>query len=294
MRIGLWEVGGNQRTTLRANSLNMIGFNYPAPVMPKPVAIKTRRVVPIEDGVLVGWHSSAGDPDVAAPGISGVLSEGNLFSVDGSGGSTDGTFGTAPGASVDLTVFAVRATNGVDTAVFSLVNRSGVPVRLDAIHFDYSSWWANSPRDVVLAYESGDLTDVSSQTVIQSMTGLSNTGKSGNYPDFDWSLAVLNDRVLEHGEGVHFSLQVSNAGADWANGAFDNIAISGGTVSNSADSVLVSWRAHTGDQYTVMRATGLESNDWQSVSGSAIGWPGDMSEGVELSPPAFYRLNIRD
>ena len=293
MTIGLWEVSGKQRTTLQANSLNMIGFNYAAPEVPERVTIKSRIVEPVADGILLGWNSSSGFADFAVPGVSGSLLEGNLYEIDDEAGSTDGTFGGSyTGASTALTGFAVRGTNSMDTLGFSIINQSGAPLRIDAVHFDYSSWWANSPKDVALFYDSGDLTGVTNQTVIHSVVGLSNTGKNGNYPDFDLSLAGLPDRVLDHGEEANFKLVVSNAAEDWANGAFDNLAISGGTVSNVADSVLVSWRAETGRKYTVRQSDNLVSNDWDSVSTTLNGLPGDMSMPVQLETPGFYRLEI--
>ncbi len=294
MTIGLWDVSGKKQTTLRANSLNMIGFNYPSSAAPKRVLMDARVVEPIPDGVLVAWENTAGSPDVAAPYVSGNLAAGGLYDVDESAGSTDGTYGNSiSGAGTALTAFSVRATNGFNTAVFSVANQTGTPLRLDAVHFDYSSWWTSSPKDVALVYVSGDLAGVTNQTPIQSVGGLSNMGKNGNYPDFDWSLTGLADRVLEHGEEASFSLRVSNAESEWANGAFDNIAISGGTVATVTESVLVSWRAETGKKYTVMQSGNLLSNDWNSTSGTLIGTPGDMSAPADLEFPGFYRLEIQ-
>jgi hypothetical protein len=113
------------------------------------------------------------------------------------------------------------------------------------------------------------------------------TGKTGDYPDFDWSLTNLADRVLEHGEKADFNLVVSNAGTDWA---FDNIAVLGGSTTNIADSILVSWRAETGREYTVMQSTNLLSNDWNPASGTLNVQPGDMSIPVELETPDSIAL----
>ncbi len=293
MKIGIWETNGKKRTTLWANSLNMVGFNYPAADMPARPVIKAPQVEPIADGLLIGWDGSTGSADFTVPGISGFLLDGQLVDVDSSAGSTDGTFGvSAGGAATALTAYSVRGTNSQDTLIFSVRNLSGAPLRLDTVHFDYSSWFVNSPKDVTLYYASGDLTGVTNGTIVQSVSGLSNTGKSGNYPDFDWSLSGLADRVLDHGEEVYFSLTGSNAGADWANGAFDNVAVSGGTVPNTVESVLVSWRAKTGREYTVMKTGNLVSNDWTSASSTMKGRPGDMSVPVDLETPGFYRLDI--
>ena len=60
MTIGLWEVAGKKRTTLRADSLNMIGFNYPSNTLPEQVEIEARLVEPVPDGILVAWDGLSG------------------------------------------------------------------------------------------------------------------------------------------------------------------------------------------------------------------------------------------
>jgi hypothetical protein len=294
MTIGLWEVAGKKRTTLRADSLNMIGFNYPSDDMPDRPVIEVTVVEPVADGILAAWSGSAGAAEIAAPGVSGYLSAGGLYDVDSGAGSTDGTFGSAyAGAPTALTAFSVRDVDGSDAAAFSIANHTGAPLRLDAVHFDYAVWWVNSPKDVTLVYAAGDLTGVTNRTPIHSVAGLSNTGNAGNYPDFDWMLTGLADRTLEHGEEAHFRLEVSNGTEDWANGAFDNIAISGGTAAGMPEGVLVSWRAETGKKYSVQQSGNLVSNDWTSASGILIGTPGDMSAPAELAYPGFYRLEVQ-
>jgi hypothetical protein len=292
MTIGVWETAGKKRTTLNADSLNMIGFNYPSNDVPTQAVIEANRVESIADGILVGWDTTSGAPDVAVPGVTGTLLQGNLFEVDDSAGSTDTTFGSAhSGATTALTAFSVRETNAMDTVAFSIINRSGAPLRLDAVHFDYSRWWSGSSKDVGLFYASGDLA-VTNQTPVNSVADLAITGKTGNYLGFDWSLSDLADRVLDHGETATFELTVSNADVTGLSGAFDNIAISGGTITNAADAVLVSWRAQTGKKYTVQQATNLTSNDWNAASSTLIGRPGDMSIPSDLQAPSFYRLQI--
>jgi len=79
-------------------------------------------------------------------------------------------------------------------------------VDVDAVHFDCSGRCGSSPKDVTLVYTSGDLADMTNHPLVNSVSGLSNTGKGGNCPDFDGSLDGLGDRVLAHGEEVHFTL----------------------------------------------------------------------------------------
>ncbi|QHI70323.1 hypothetical protein [Tichowtungia aerotolerans] len=292
-RIGLWEMGGNHRTTLKSDSMNMVLFNGPAAVAPARPTLDARIVQPVSDGLLVGWYTTAGKPDTSVSGVSGSLMTSRLYDVDDSAGSDDGTFGTVlSGASTDLTAYAVQATNGSDTVVFSIENQSGLPLRLDAVCFDYSRWWQSSPKDIALVYESGDFSGVSNGTVIQSAVDLPNIGKTGDWSDFEWGLTNLNDRVLDHGEEVLFSLNVFNADAIWANGAFDNIAITGGTASNAVDSLLVAWRAETAKEYTVMHASSLLSNSWEEVSEPVSGIPADMSVSVPVEASGFYRLQV--
>jgi len=292
--IGLWENNGNQRTTLQANSLNMIGFNYLSNNVPSRTTVKATLAQPIADGMLLGWDSASGAAGVSVPGVSGELFESNLYAVDDAAGSTDGTYGSIrSGAATELGAFVVRGTNSMDTLGFSVVNQSGVPLRLDSVHFDYSAWWKTSPKTVALVYASGDLEGVTNQTPVQAVSGLPNTGKTGNYPDFDWSLASLGDRVLGHGESANFRLVASNAATGWASGAFDNLAVYGGTVTDAVDSVLVSWRAQTGKKYAIMQSTNLLSNAWNPASGTLVGQPGDMSASVPLRLPGFYRLEGR-
>ncbi|WP_136063496.1 hypothetical protein [Pontiella sulfatireligans] len=293
-QISLWEMGGNNRTTLKADTLNMILFNDPNPDEPARPEISSSVVMPISDGLLAGWHTASGDPDVAAAGISGELLTGSLFDVDSSAGSTDGSFGTSlDGASTEWTAYAVRGTNGSDAVVFSVVNRSGAPVRLDAIHFDYARWWADSPKDIALVVDSGDLDGVTNGTPVQSAADLPNFGKTGDFDDFDWSLSGLPDQVLAHNEEVWFRLSASNALTAWAAGAFDNIAVSGGTASTVTDLVLVEWRAETGRKYTVMETGNLVSNDWNAAVEMDVASPGTVSVPVELDSPRFYRLDIQ-
>jgi hypothetical protein len=291
--ISLWEMGGNNRTTLKADTLNMIVFNDPDPEEPARPVITSAIVEPIPAGLLAGWHTGSGNPDVAAVGISGELLTGSLYDVDSSSGSTDATFGTSlHGASTELTAYAVRGTNGSDAVVFSVVNHSGAPLRLDAIHFDYASWWEDSPKDIALVVDSGDLEGVTNGTPVQSAANFPNIGKTGDFYDFDWSLSGLAGQVLDHNEEVGFRLRASNASAVWAAGAFDNIAVSGGTVSNVTDSILIKWRAQTGRKYTVMETGDLVSNAWNAAVELDIASPGTLSVPVELDCPRFYRLDI--
>lgn len=271
----------------------MIGCNYATNPVPEQPVITSEIAEPISEGLLLAWDGGSETPAFVATGINGSLASSTFYEIDDTAGSTDGSYGSAfSTAATEASAFAVREVEGADRVTFTLKNETGLPLRLDAVHFDYAAWWEDSPHDIALLYGSGDLEGVTNQTDIQTVTGLSSTGKKNNYADFDWTLSGLPDRVLAHGEVVNLNLVVSNSGAEWANGAFDNLALSGGTVSNSADTVLISWRAETGTKYEVMESANLLSNDWNSASGILIENSGDISVPVELKTPSFYRLEI--
>jgi hypothetical protein len=294
--IGLWESGGQLRTTLRADSLNMIGLAYPSvdpPAVPQ-TAIEVYQ--PIPASILAAWDTSAGAPDLPVTGVEASLG-GSYHELDTTAGSTDGSFGaTLPGAETALSCFSVRMENARNSVSLQIVNRSGNPLQLDSVHFDYAPWWVKSPKDVALVYAGGDLDGIANGTILQSATELVNLGtKKGDYYDFDWSLEALADRILDHNEAAVFNLVVSNAAPDgaWANGAFYNIAIYGRSVTASGNALVLSWRAETGKKYTLFDSTTLQPGDWQSASGTLIGRPGDMSVSSRMDlNPHFLRLQV--
>jgi hypothetical protein len=294
--IGLWESGGNLRTTLQANTVNMIGLRYgpqPEPEIPE-LAYEIANPVPV--GILAAWSGSDGAPDVQVPGISATLG-GSFFDVDSTAGSTDGSYGSNPaGADTGTTAFTVRTENDRHSLSLQVLNQTGFPLQLDALHFDYAPWWVKSPKDVSLVYAGGDLEGITTGTVIQSVSGLSNLGsKKGNYPDFDWSLAGLADNILAHNETVVLNLVVSNAAPDgtWANGAFDNIALMGGSAPSSGSTMILSWWMETGRKYSLMESSTMNPDDWQPSSGTMIGYPGETTFPAELDANSkFLRLEI--
>ncbi|QHI70337.1 hypothetical protein [Tichowtungia aerotolerans] len=296
-KIGLWDVNGRKRTTLLANSLNMIGFNYLSNDVPNRPVIQVERTRAISESLLAGWHSAMGiGGDISAAGINALLWDSDSYGFDETVGSTDGSYGSADfGASSAAGAFVVRATNGMDEVGFQIENETGLPLCLEMVHFDYAPWWTSSPQDVALYYTFGNLSGVTNRTLINSVSGLSSSGnKLADYHDFDWSLSVLPDQVLEHGEKASFILRASNATEIWSNGAFDNIAVSGSTVSDASDSLVVSWRAETARKYTVVQSSSLLSNEWNTVSPIINGIPGDMSLSVLLESPGFYRLQVEN
>lgn len=187
---------------------------------------------PAYAALIVGWDGHAdGAEHVSVAGVTGVLFTGNSNGVDASKGSNDGTYGDdfagAPtGAQGAYKVATISHLNRIRVRV---VNNTGSDLQLDAVHFDYSRWFANSPQDITLSYHTGDLS-VTDDTAINSVSGLLQLGTTTDYDDFDWLLTGLADSILADGEQAEFDLTTSAGNTATASGAFDNVAISGTVV----------------------------------------------------------------
>ena len=193
-----------------------------------------------EGTILIGWHTpdaatptSDSTPDDYLTGVTGLLSGG--YDAQADKNSTDGTYGSGP-ATAASTANAVRVRLDQPSRAVVLVqitNNTGGSLCLGTFHFDYSRWYANSPTDVALYYDSGDLTN-DPNTLIGSASNVSVRGPTGNYDDFDWSLSVLGDVTLDNGQSATFRLEVSNAALANTAGGFDNIAITAGVSATKA------------------------------------------------------------
>ncbi|MBK1875884.1 hypothetical protein [Pelagicoccus mobilis] len=296
-RIGLWEVDSTLKTTLKANSVNMIGLGYAAVEEPLVPDLKAELSVAVPNGVIAAWEKSAGAPDRSVPGVEAWLG-GRYFKIDGTAGSTDGNYGESiDGANTDLGVFSVRMSEGQNYISFEVVNDSGAPLRLDEVHFDYAPWWLASPKDVFLEYVDGDLSNLPRGTELLSFEGLPNLGKkAGDFYDFDWSFESLSDRVLAHGERAVFRLVVSNStpGGESASGGLDNIAITGASLPGEAEGMVFKWLGETGREYGLMKSSTLTPNDWEAVAEPVSGMPGGMSSAAELErDTSFFRIEVK-
>jgi len=191
-----------------------------------------------EGTILVGWHTpdsgnpvSDDTPDDYFTGVTGLLSNGEVRE---DGESTDGDYGSGPDeGSTSNRAIGVRESSFGPAVLVQITNSTGGSLNLGTFHFDYSRWFNNSPKDVALYYDSGDLTDLE-DTLINSVSDLPVLGKAADYDDFDWSLSVLSDVTLANGESATFRLEVSNYASNNTSGAFDNIAITKGTPSDQA------------------------------------------------------------
>lgn len=189
--------------------------------------------------VLIGYYgSNGGTNDYTAPGIEGAVFLDKAYQKNANAGSTDGTYGNTNGATIVLTGYDVRignnpVSNQTSAVGFKVTNKTGAPLQLDSINFDFAPYWETSPDGVVLTYEWGAL-NVPQGTVVNSTNGLVHLGASnGDYHDFDWSLAGLADTVLSAGETAAFRLTATNAVSIWNSSGFDNIAVLGGAYSGS-------------------------------------------------------------
>jgi hypothetical protein len=212
--------------------------------------------------VLIGFYGcNGGTNDYTAPGIEGVVFLDKAYQKNSNAGSTDGTYGSTNGADIRLTGYEVRmgddpVNNQRNAVGFKIVNKTGAPLQLDSISFDYAPWWTEGPKDVILTYEWGNLSGVTQGTVVASASGLVNLGvNKGDYHDFDWSVAGLADTVLSGGETAAFRLTATNASGIWSSGAFDNIAVMGGAYSGSG------YDAWAGDYGLTGGALGDDDND---------------------------------
>ncbi len=212
--------------------------------------------------VLIGYYGSTGtNVDYAAAGIGGALFNDNFRQVNANAGSTDGTYGSTNGASLLLTAYEVRIGNDPVSNIqnrvgFRIDNNTGLPLQLDSISFDYARWNPNSPTNLTLIYSYGDL---GTSTVVNTASVISELGgNSGDYDDFDWSLAGLSDQVLGNGESATFRLEATGAAGAFASGAFDNIAIMG-KVPTPPPSMLIGWSGSFGTN-TDYNAAGIEGS----------------------------------
>jgi hypothetical protein len=192
--------------------------------------------------VLIGWHSPNAvpdtTPDMGLDGVTGLLSGGNGLRTDAN--STDNNYGSEPGTPLNA-ANSIRVITGGNYELFlSVTNNTEKHLVLEILHFDYGRWWPNSPQDVALYYDSGDLS-ATTNTLINSFTGTTPlNGKSGDYDDFDCALkAALGDITLTSGEGATFRLVASNSNEGSTSSAFDNIAISGYLSYSKGTSIIV-------------------------------------------------------
>jgi len=180
---------------------------------------------------IVGWHTpddidpvNDSTPDDAVTGVSATLSSSDAFVRD-DWNSTDGTYGTEPIPGSPTTANTIAVREGY-TVFLDITNNTGGDLVLNTLHFDYSRLFENSPQNVDVFYDSGDLDD-SNNTQLLDVNNLAVLGtNTGNYNDFDIDLdSILSDVTLANSESATFRFIFTNANTTNAAGGMDNVAI---------------------------------------------------------------------
>ena len=189
--------------------------------------------------ILVGWHdfssgrqvhrflNSAKEADQSLLDVNGLLYGGN-GSRD-TWGSNDGSYGpTTPVGSTNVDGAMSLRTDRPLLSV-SLTNNSTSSLSLSQIVFDFASVNGNSPQNLSLIYQSGDL-NVSDGTQLASWTSLLNGLASvSDHEDIAVDLTTLSDRSLAPGEEATFHFVPDTATNNFQAMSIDNIAILGET-----------------------------------------------------------------
>lgn len=204
-----------------------------------------------DEKVLAGWHefdasnrhrffNSAKDAFSDFNRISGKLYGGNGSRSGWS--STDGQYGSSVSIGPVVTNGSMSMRTDSGALFFLLENGSTGSVTLSRILFDFASINNNSPRNLHLYYDQGDLA-VANNTLIQSWLSIHN-GLSllSDYEDVEVDLAGLSDRVLGPGQSARFRLQVDTASNPTQALGIDNLAITG----ESTDFRVLTYNIHGG------------------------------------------------
>ena len=190
------------------------------------------------DVVLAGWHdfSSAFAAHRTLNSAKSSVGEvgnvaGVLYGGDGARnawGSTDGTYGPSETIGNTATDGAMSIRVDKDKVFFTIKNSTKRNIHLSKIVFDFASVNGNSPRNLSLYYESGDLSDANETLLIRWEAILNGLGVVSDYEDQELDLSILGDQILGPGEDALFRFQVDTANVNNQALGLDNIAILGG------------------------------------------------------------------
>lgn len=192
-----------------------------------------------EESVLVGWHdfssghrihrflNSAKSPDQTLNNI-----EGGMWGGDGSRdtwGSTDGTYGPTELAETSNANGAMSLRTDRPLLQFFITNESAQSLALNRVEFDFASVNNNSPQNLRLVYQEGDL-EVPNGTEITTWSSILNgLPVVSDYEDVVVDLSVLNDHTLAPGETANFRFIPDTASNNVQAMLIDNLAILGET-----------------------------------------------------------------
>ncbi|VGO21879.1 hypothetical protein [Pontiella sulfatireligans] len=160
--------------------------------------------------ILATWENGS-----LTPTLSPVASLGATLTLDTAAdayaaGSTDGTYGAfGSGADTGALSFRLQTDHAFTLTVANHTSSNAV---LDAIRFDFVRRFNDSPENILVSYESGNLD--AGPVPLLSTNVLNNSTETGDYPDFDVLLSPsLNDTELAPTESAVFSIVISGGAA---------------------------------------------------------------------------------
>ncbi|MCF7864265.1 MAG: hypothetical protein K9L89_05705 [Kiritimatiellales bacterium] len=181
------------------------------------------------ENLLIAWDSGTGtNYAFNAPDVGGNLYHANTAGAKTDGNSSDGTFGSALTGANDILPWAIamNVSSNKDLLGLRILNNTTSNLVLEALHVDFARINASSPQDFMLRYGYGNLSGITNQESITTITGLPTSGKFSDYTDVELALTNLVDNVLAPGESATFQLVAQN-GVGLNNTYVDNIAYSG-------------------------------------------------------------------
>ena len=227
----------------------------------------------------MGWHDfSAGFklyrwPGSAKPADQGLVNvTGNLWGGDGSRdtwGSTDGSYGPneAVGSSVADGSMSLRTDRPM--LLFSLSNNGSTSLSLQRIAFDFASVNNNSPQNLRLLYESGDLNVPNGTQIAEWRSILNGLDTVSDYEDVEVELSLLADRSLAPGQSATFRFVPDTARNNVQALGIDNVAILGESFDEFR---VVTYNIHGGKG----------PNDAGTVSGNLTAFRDDFLTGEDV------------
>ncbi len=200
---------------------------------------------PAQSALLATWDNwtLTSEPYIADDTLTGFSANLNQVGsstsrINGTFGSSDGTFGSIGSAANTAGSLLVRA-NTANTYLFNITNSSGVDYTLDSLHFDFGPREQGNDTDYgfnefTLTYLSGglgpDATEIDAQSGLAYVI-VGTTNPLEDLPDYNYNLSDdLSDVVLANGESAQFEIVFDgNAGSNGGNvsSVLDNIAFQG-------------------------------------------------------------------
>ena len=216
------------------------------------LCLSSSPAVRADEVVLAGWHDfssafqahrflgSAKNSIGEVKNVSGVLYGGD--GARNTWGSSDGTYGPNETIGSSATNGAMSIRVDKDKVFFTIKNNTKRNIHLSKIVFDFASVNGNSPRNLSVYYQSGDLSDPNETLLARWESILNGLGTVSNYEDKELDLSILEDQILAPGQDALFRFQADTANVNNQAMALDNIAILG----DYADFMVVSYNIRGG------------------------------------------------